>query len=166
MRNRIAFLNPLTLLDLPRIWDRFHRVEATSRSHEGTGIGLALTKVWTRRQTRRPMLIFTQQFVQLHGGTISVTSIVPNETSDDHGTTFIATFPLGKDHLPSARLYDSPQSSRKQNYARGIVAEAARWRLVGDAVTPSDSDESYTSSDGQRNNEFSFEPSDLVLLGI
>lgn len=31
--------------DIVKIWERFHRVEATSRSHEGTGIGLALTKV-------------------------------------------------------------------------------------------------------------------------
>ncbi|KAG8828010.1 hypothetical protein FRC19_010518 [Serendipita sp. 401] len=134
--------------DLPRIWDRFHRVEATSRSHEGTGIGLSLTK----------------QFVHLHAGTIHVSSITPSEGSSDHGSTFTATFPLGKDHLPASQLvYDAP-SSKKQSYAKGIVAEAARWRQTGDSMTPSDSDESYSSLDGHRYFDLSFDPEDLVLL--
>lgn len=46
------------------------------------------------------------------------------------------------------------------------MAEAARWKLLGEAVTPSDSDESYGSSDGNRGAELSFEPSDLIILGI
>ncbi|KAG8822513.1 hypothetical protein FRC17_009560 [Serendipita sp. 399] len=133
--------------DLPRIWDRFHRVEATSRSHEGTGIGLSLTK----------------QFVNLHGGTIRVTSMFPSEDSDDHGSTFQAIFPLGKDHLPASSLIQEAPS-QKQRYAKGIVAEAARWRLTGDSVTPSDSDDSYSSLDGYRNSDLNFKPEDLVLL--
>ncbi|KAG8820403.1 hypothetical protein FRC17_010162, partial [Serendipita sp. 399] len=133
--------------DLPRIWDRFHRVEATSRSHEGTGIGLSLTK----------------QFVSLHGGTIQVTSVVPSEDSDDHGSIFTAIFPLGKDHLPASSLIQEAPS-QKQRYAKGIVAEAARWRIAGDSMTPSDSDESYGSLDGQRYSDLTFRPEDLVLL--
>ena len=43
--------------ELPRIFERFHRVEgAIGRTHEGTGIGLALV----------------QELVKLHGGTIDV----------------------------------------------------------------------------------------------
>ncbi|KAG8829690.1 hypothetical protein FRC17_006185, partial [Serendipita sp. 399] len=133
--------------DLPKIWDRFHRVEATSRSHEGTGIGLALTK----------------QFVQLHGGTITVASKYPSEASGEHGSTFTAIFPLGKNHLPAARLSDDAPFTSRQTYARGIVAEAAGWRLFGDAVTPSDSDESYTS-DGNKSADLNFEPSDLIIV--
>jgi hypothetical protein len=102
----------------------------------------------------------------MHGGTITVKSKVPTETSDDHGSEFTARFPLGKDHLPAARISDDVQNSGKKSYARGIVAEAARWRLVGDAITPSDSDESYGSSDGPRVAELSFEPSDLIILGM
>ena len=89
----------------------------------------------------------------------------PLSESDPHGSVFTAIFPLGKDHLPAARVNEAATLAKKQNYARGIVAEAARWRLLGDAMTPSDSDESYTSSDGQRSAEFNFDSSDLILLG-
>ena len=64
---------------LPRIFERFHRVEgARGRTHEGTGIGLALV----------------QELVKLHGGTIAVESVV------DTGTTFRISIPLGHAHLP------------------------------------------------------------------
>ena len=45
--------------ELPRIFERFHRIEgATGRTHEGTGIGLALV----------------DELVRLHGGTVRVVS--------------------------------------------------------------------------------------------
>ena len=45
--------------ELPRLFERFHRVKgAKSRTHEGTGIGLALVR----------------ELVSLHGGTISIES--------------------------------------------------------------------------------------------
>jgi signal transduction histidine kinase len=57
---------------LALIFERFHRVEgARGRTHEGTGIGLALV----------------QDLVRLHGGTISVESAV------DVGSTFTVTIP-------------------------------------------------------------------------
>ena len=41
--------------ELPRLFERFHRVEGTrGRTHEGTGIGLALV----------------QELVELHGGSV------------------------------------------------------------------------------------------------
>ncbi len=68
---------------LPHIFERFHRVEgARARTHEGTGIGLALV----------------QELVRLHGGSIDVTSVY------DVGTTFTIDVPLGSGHLPADRI--------------------------------------------------------------
>ncbi|MEO7597801.1 MAG: response regulator, partial [Opitutus sp.] len=59
------------------IFRRFYRVEhARSRTHEGTGIGLALV----------------QELVHLHGGTTTLTSTV------DEGSTFLVSIPAG--HAP------------------------------------------------------------------
>ncbi len=69
--------------ELPRIFDRFHRVRgARSRSHEGTGIGLALVK----------------DLVALHGGRIEA------ESSLESGTSFRVSIPVGSAHLPAERI--------------------------------------------------------------
>jgi PAS domain S-box-containing protein len=58
--------------DLPRVFERFHRVRgARSRTHEGTGIGLALVR----------------ELVRAHGGTIDV------ESSPGAGSTFTVAIP-------------------------------------------------------------------------
>ncbi|RIB28827.1 hypothetical protein C2G38_2156934 [Gigaspora rosea] len=68
---------------LPNIFQRFYRVESqNSRSHEGTGIGLALVK----------------QLITRHGGDITVTSVV------NKGTTFKCWFPIGCEHLPTNQI--------------------------------------------------------------
>ncbi|MGK5683803.1 SpoIIE family protein phosphatase [Actinoplanes sp. URMC 104] len=59
--------------DLPRLFDRFHRVRgAQSRSHEGSGIGLALVR----------------ELARLQGGEATV------ESTPGVGTTFTVTVPL------------------------------------------------------------------------
>ncbi|RIB28824.1 hypothetical protein C2G38_1348582 [Gigaspora rosea] len=68
---------------LPNIFQRFYRVESqNSRSHEGTGIGLALVK----------------QLITRHGGDITVKSVV------NKGTTFKCWFPIGCEHLPTNQI--------------------------------------------------------------
>src|SRR5262249_35556841 len=69
--------------ELPRLFERFHRIENTrARTHEGTGIGLALV----------------QELVNLHGGAVDVTS------EPGKGTTFSIRLPLGTHHLPQERI--------------------------------------------------------------
>jgi PAS domain S-box-containing protein len=89
-----------------RVFERFHRIERTSaRTHEGTGIGLALV----------------QELVKLHGGGVEVTSAV------GVGSTFTVTIPRGKEHLPAESVHaeQSPASSALR--AESYVEEALRW---------------------------------------
>ncbi|KAG8961506.1 hypothetical protein FRC03_005304 [Tulasnella sp. 419] len=142
--------------DLDKVFDRFHRVESISRSHEGTGIGLSLTK----------------ELVGLHGGTISVES--KHDTGDsERGSTFTVSIPLGKDHLPRGcidvgSIPEGPFAQR--SYAKDYVEEATQWsfgKLPNEETTPSEISESG-ASDGTRSSDLSsmyqFQKSDLILL--
>ena len=92
--------------ELPRIFERFHRVEgAVSRTHEGTGIGLALV----------------QEQVKLHGGTISVVSVFGK------GSTFTVALPQGMAHLPPDRLGTGLTLQSTAVGAAPFLEEAARW---------------------------------------
>jgi PAS domain S-box-containing protein len=94
--------------ELPRIFERFHRVEdARGRTHEGTGIGLALV----------------QELVKLHSGSIRAESI-PGE-----GTTFVVTIPFGKKHLPPERVREDHRQAFEGPATRGYAEEAQRWLL-------------------------------------
>jgi PAS domain S-box-containing protein len=90
--------------ELPRIFERFHRIEgAAGRTHEGTGIGLALV----------------DELVRLHGGTVAV------ESRLGEGTTFRVRLRFGSEHLPAAELNES--ASERTMGAAPYVQEALRW---------------------------------------
>jgi signal transduction histidine kinase len=92
--------------ELPRVFERFHRIEGTRRrTHEGTGIGLALV----------------QDIVALHGGAISATS------KPGAGTTFRVRMPLGNAHLPADQVAESPAGDLRPIVAAAFVAEVERW---------------------------------------
>ncbi len=92
--------------ELPHIFERFHRVEGTEgRTHEGTGIGLALV----------------QELVKLHGGAIRVESRV------GAGTTVIVSVPLGRAHLPADRVAAARTLTSTAAGADAFVEEALRW---------------------------------------
>lgn len=94
--------------ELPRIFERFHRVEgARGRSHEGSGIGLALV----------------HELVALHGGSIAVASV------EDCGTCFTIRLPFGTAHLPHPpQAGDAPAAAEMSaKRARSFVEEALRW---------------------------------------
>src|SRR5690242_5051244 len=97
---------------VPRLFERFHRVpNARSRTHEGTGIGLALV----------------QELVKLHGGAIAVSSL------EGQGSTFTIRIPTGSAHLPQDRVHDTGDpntASRVGLRTRAVSAyasEAMRW---------------------------------------
>ena len=94
--------------ELPRMFERFHRMEnARGRSHEGSGIGLALVS----------------ELVKLHGGSICV------ESELGQGTKFAVRIPKGTAHLPAERLRASTATSSTSlaTAAEAYVSEALAW---------------------------------------
>ena len=101
--------------ELPRLFERFHRVRgANSRTHEGTGIGLALV----------------QELVSLHGGEVRI------ESEEGKGSTFRVTVKTGIAHIPSERLDATRALASTAGRAAAYVEEALHW-LPNAAADPS-----------------------------
>jgi signal transduction histidine kinase/DNA-binding response OmpR family regulator len=91
--------------DLPRLFERFHRIEGTrSRSHEGSGIGLALVR----------------DLVELHGGATRI------DSCPGQGTTVTVALPLGAAHLPPEQVAERASAGRSSQ-ALAYMAEAELW---------------------------------------
>jgi signal transduction histidine kinase/DNA-binding response OmpR family regulator len=92
--------------EIDHIFDRFHRVEnARARSHEGSGIGLAMV----------------QELVRLHGGDVSV------QSQPDRGSAFTVTLPRGYAHLPAERIATAASRATASVGGRSFVEEALGW---------------------------------------
>ena len=92
--------------ELPRIFERFHRVlNPRARSHEGTGIGLALV----------------QELARQHGGSVGVESV------EGSGTSFTVWLPLGLAHLPPASVGATRTLTSTSSGPLPYVEEARRW---------------------------------------
>jgi PAS domain S-box-containing protein len=106
--------------EVPKLFNRFHRVPGTrGRTHEGTGIGLALVA----------------ELVRLHGGSVAA------ESELGRGSEFSVRIPFGSRHLPSERVAKEPSAAERPAGtpgARPFVAEAMRW-LGGDEALVSES---------------------------
>ena len=88
------------------LFERFHRVAgARSRTHEGSGIGLALVA----------------ELVELHGGSIDVESRV------GQGSTFTVRLPEGHQHLPAEQVLDDEAAPVVRGPASQMVAQALSW---------------------------------------
>ena len=91
--------------ELPKLFERFHRVaDARGRTHEGSGIGLALV----------------QDLVRLHGGAVAAESV------HGKGATFRVRIPLGNSHLPQAQIGSVRRTSTAIG-AQPFIEEALRW---------------------------------------
>jgi PAS domain S-box-containing protein len=94
--------------ELPRLFERFHRIEGQwSRSHEGSGIGLALVR----------------QLVELHGGRIAAESAGPGQ-----GSTFRLRLPYAPPGLEAApEPAPGPMAGGTAIRPAAFVEEALRW---------------------------------------
>jgi PAS domain S-box-containing protein len=94
-----------------KVFERFHRLEGVrGRTHEGTGIGLALV----------------QELVRLHHGSIRVESAVGK------GSTFVVSIPKGRAHLP--QVDSQPRTLKSTGVsASAYVEEALRWLPESDS---------------------------------
>ena len=92
--------------ELPRVFERFHRVRgARARSHEGTGIGLALVR----------------DLVKLHGGQCEAKSRL------GEGTSITVSIPTGSAHLPADRVEAARTLDSTAVGAAAYVNDALSW---------------------------------------
>ncbi len=92
--------------DAPKVFDRFHRVGgAQSRTHEGTGIGLALVR----------------EFARLHAGEVEVRSTI------GAGSTFHVWLPVRLS--ADEKVYGHMPSVAEPMHTQSYLAEAAHWNL-------------------------------------
>ncbi|HEY3825777.1 MAG TPA: ATP-binding protein [Bryobacteraceae bacterium] len=111
--------------ELPHMFERFHRIEHSGiehshgRTHEGTGIGLALV----------------QELVKLHGGAVGV------ESKEGEGSTFRVAIPRGKAHLDPERIRNSTPAGSTAVMPAAFIEEAMRWlpdEMLPDGTLPND----------------------------
>ncbi|MEM6253856.1 MAG: response regulator [Cyanobacteria bacterium P01_D01_bin.156] len=108
---------------LPHIFERFQQADGSaSRTHEGTGLGLALVK----------------ELVELHGGEIRVSSTY------GAGTIFTVELPLGTEHLPADRI--SHQSRTLENRRAAVELADLHHQVVAEQPTLGQTGELSTTS--------------------
>ncbi len=88
---------------LTYVFERFHRVrDVRSRTHEGSGIGLALVA----------------EVAKLHGGDVGVTSVL------GEGSTFTLRIPFGREHLPDDRILATSGRGVSEHVLEGFLNES------------------------------------------
>jgi len=92
--------------EIPHLFERFRRIEdARRRTHEGSGIGLALV----------------HELVNMHGGTIRVHSRL------GEGTRFTVLLRYGVNHLPEQQIHESAGPIVTGTARAAFVEEALGW---------------------------------------
>ncbi|MCC6830935.1 MAG: response regulator, partial [Thermoleophilia bacterium] len=114
---------------LPQLFQRFHRVRgAAGRTHEGSGIGLALVS----------------ELAQLHGGDASVTS------EPGAGSEFTVRVPRGRAHIDEDHLADGP-GRRDGATTRLFLQEVMSWtgQVEDSPEPPADTDNPLAAATGR-----------------
>jgi signal transduction histidine kinase/DNA-binding response OmpR family regulator len=126
-----------------KVFERFHRIErASARTHEGTGIGLALV----------------HELVTLHGGSVRVTSAV------GVGSTFTVTIPRGKEHLPAESIHAEQSPASTEIRAETYVEEALRWLPDAASAPVAEAMHAKQSSLGSSREVARGAPRELIVL--
>ena len=106
--------------DMPQLFQRFHRIQgARGRTHEGSGIGLAMV----------------HELVRLHGGRVDAVS------APGVGTTFTVDLPRGAAHLPADHVIESTRPAAPV-MASMFTDEALRWMALPGPTDPAPSEPS------------------------
>ena len=125
---------------IPHLFERFRQAEGSvNRSHEGSGLGLALVK----------------ELVELHGGQISVESVYSK------GTTFTVWLQTGTSHLPLEQVLAVPteiQSSRAAVELADLDIESPEEELEDGHASTLQVEEGLQASE-QPSNLQTFKPS-------
>src|SRR5262245_11956597 len=110
--------------EVSKLFDRFHRVAgAQGRTHEGSGIGLALV----------------QELARLQGGSVTVESVY------GRSTIFRVLIPVGHGHLSQEQIGAARTQASTALGARPFIQEALRWlpdtgfddeHVIADVATP------------------------------
>jgi PAS domain S-box-containing protein len=96
----------IDLAEQAHLFERFHRIlGARGRTHEGSGIGLALVA----------------ELAELHGGRPGVRS------DPGRGSTFSVELPFGSEHLPAEQVTGEGSGFSIDPEVAGFLAEASRW---------------------------------------
>ena len=112
--------------ELRHIFERFRRVEnARRRTHEGSGIGLALV----------------HELLIMHGGMIGVQSELGK------GTAFTVSVPYGNRHLPKDRIRAGEPAIFAETGRRAFVQEALSWLPAEDIAEHSASQADLEAAD-------------------
>ncbi|KAL1413038.1 hypothetical protein Q8F55_000787 [Vanrija albida] len=148
----------IPISDLSSIGERFFRAESVAHLHEGTGIGLSLTK----------------KLIQLHHGTLDIESNTAEQSGDgSHGSVFRVRLPLGRSHLPADAIEDDVTDivSSSRSYTPAAREEWHSWS-EGSMSEWFDADEPSTnvmsglgpSSRGIDPNTLYFKKEDVIML--
>ncbi|RKH01981.1 ATP-binding protein [Corallococcus carmarthensis] len=94
--------------ELGKVFQRFHRVkEARGRTHEGSGIGLALV----------------HDLAKLHGGAVEVKSV------EGQGSTFFVRVPFGRGFAMGLPVLEAERPPANPIRVEAFVEEALRWSV-------------------------------------
>ena len=96
--------------NLRHIFERFYQGRNSRRLHiSGTGIGLNLCKM----------------IVDMHHGTITA-----RNRSDERGTSFVVTLPLGRNHLTAAEIEEPQQVQQAAAPVATVVTPGSKYRVL------------------------------------